>query len=64
MIASTTAAEFYYPIICLYDQLHPKIFLAVDPVVGAAVLADPAYLNRITGGNVTSCGFLPLIMSP
>jgi hypothetical protein len=58
MMASDTAGNMYYPMICVYQNLFPKLFLAKDPVAGAAILADSANILTLTGGQVTTCGFL------
>jgi hypothetical protein len=56
-MAFDTTGDFYYPILCTYHNLWPKLFIAKDPVAGVKTLEDPANINTITGANVTNCGF-------
>lgn len=57
MMAFDTAGNSYYPLLCVYDDLYPKIFIATDPDAGSTVLEDPANIETLTGGTVTECGF-------
>lgn len=57
MMAFDTAGNSYYPLLCVYEDLYPKIFIATDPDAGSTVLEDPANIETLTGGPVTECGF-------
>lgn len=58
-MAADTIGNLYYPLLCVYANLYPKMFLAKDPIAGAATLMDPANIATLTGGNITTCGFVP-----
>lgn len=57
MMAFDTAGNSYYPLLCVYDNLYPKIFIAKDADAGSAVLQDTADIGTLTGGTVKQCGF-------
>ncbi|KAK3621761.1 hypothetical protein LTR56_009720 [Elasticomyces elasticus] len=54
-----TAGRLYAPIVCAYEKLFPKIFLAMDPAIRVDILND---LASITGPGLTSCGYVPLML--
>lgn len=55
-LAFDTAGNSYYPLLCVYEDLDPKIFIAKDAAAGAAVLEDAANAETLTGGSVKECG--------
>lgn len=57
-VATTTDGQLFYLVTCLIDEQYPKVFLAKDPILGAARLKDPTLATTLTGGNVTVCGFV------
>lgn len=57
MMAFDTAGNAYYPLLCVYENLYPKLFIAKDPTAGASVLEDPSQKAALTGGAVKECGF-------
>lgn len=57
MLAFDTAGNPYYPLLCVYDNLYPKIFIAKDVEAGSAALEDAANVGTLTGGSVKECGF-------
>jgi hypothetical protein len=58
-VAVTSDGQVYWLITCLLDAQMPKVFLAKDISVGAATLMDQSLETTLTGGNVTSCGYVP-----
>ena len=58
-VAVTSNGVVYSIITCLLDTQFPKVFVAEDITVGVATLMEPALAGNLTGGNVTSCGYLP-----
>ncbi|KAH6952505.1 hypothetical protein BKA56DRAFT_681969 [Ilyonectria sp. MPI-CAGE-AT-0026] len=64
MVASDLGGNVYFPIICVYasETVYPKMFLANDTEVGAAMLMsnDPEILRTVTGAEVEECQYMPL----
>ena len=55
LAAQDTAGNTYFPVMCVYNKLYPKILLASDPIAGATKLIG---LPQITGPGVTTCGYI------
>lgn len=62
-VALTENGLLLYPIVCNYDALPSKLFLALNETLGTTDLATPAF-NFMTLGNVTECFSLPLAVAP
>lgn len=58
-VAVTSDGQVYWLVTCLLDTQMPKVFLAKDITSGAATLMDQSLATTLTGGNVTSCGYVP-----
>lgn len=58
-VAVTSDGAVFFMITCLLDTQFPKVFVAKNITAGAATLMVPALAGSLTGGNVTSCGYLP-----
>lgn len=63
VVVFDTAGNLYYPITCVYETFRHKIFLAMDPVAGAAVLESHASISTLTGGVVTNCAYVAFTSS-
>jgi hypothetical protein len=63
-VISNLGGEIYFPIICIYasQKVYAKLFLAEEIETGVATLMSnkPEIINRITGGQVQECGYVPL----
>jgi hypothetical protein len=57
-VAVTSDGAVYSMVTCLLDTQFPKVFVAEDITAGIATLMEPALAGNLTGGNVTSCGYL------
>lgn len=56
LVASDSAGNVFFPVICVYSNDYAKLFMALDPIQGAATLGN---LTQITGPGVVSCNFVP-----
>ncbi|KAK6523327.1 hypothetical protein TWF281_001306 [Arthrobotrys megalospora] len=48
-----------YPVVCTYTTQPTKVFLALDPVEGVRKLEAAELRDKITGGRVRACAFVP-----
>lgn len=57
-----TQDNTYYPAMCHYTTNVPnKMFLMKDPSAGLSILKDANIKYSITGGDIDSCYYLPLV---
>ncbi|RSL42218.1 hypothetical protein CEP54_015559 [Fusarium duplospermum] len=55
--------NIFYPIVCEFENdAGSKLFLAEDPDEGAEMLKSPDLIFSVTGGKVTDCYAMPLMM--
>ncbi|KAL8369786.1 hypothetical protein RB595_000224 [Gaeumannomyces hyphopodioides] len=53
----------FYPVMCGYaDGSSPRLFVARDPVKGVEMLESPDVAYSVTGGKVTKCYAMQLLM--
>ncbi|KAK9415725.1 hypothetical protein SUNI508_10203 [Seiridium unicorne] len=64
LVILDTSGNYYWPIVCALDGKLNKVFIAQDPDEGPEILMSNGDLRYIlTGGDVTDCGPLALIVS-
>ncbi|KAJ4214962.1 hypothetical protein NW759_009986 [Fusarium solani] len=55
--------NIFYPVVCEFENdAGSKLFLTEDPDEGAEMLKSPDLIFTVTGGKVTDCYAMPLMM--
>jgi hypothetical protein len=62
LVAVDPRSQVFYPLVCEFEGGAARVFLAEDPVEGAAVLESEAVQHSVTGGRVSGCSPLRLSM--
>ncbi|GAM83014.1 hypothetical protein ANO11243_010000 [Dothideomycetidae sp. 11243] len=60
IIAVDTLGNYFFPIVCLYQNLANKVFLVKD-VSNLAFVTDPSLQDTITGGAISECDVLAMM---
>ncbi|GAM84710.1 hypothetical protein ANO11243_027110 [Dothideomycetidae sp. 11243] len=64
LLAVDTQGDYFFPILCLFDDLSNKLFLVKNPTTDLQFVADQSLRYVVTGGVVTECDPLALNMIP